>query len=357
MNTTRSTLINGIAATFVALILTACGGGGGDGGSSSGSVAPLSVAITDAPVDGASEVVITFTGVTVQADDGTRKTYEVKDPLTDEPGRKIDLLALGGGDQIVLLDEVPLDYGRYSSIRLEVDLSYPEKAYIEFKDKPGVPYELRCSSCDQSDLKLNRSFTIGEVCETDGSVESVDLELDEPCGTGKAGAAFTIDFDLRKSITDPQSGDFFKLRPTLRIVDTKLAGNFTGTVDDDLIPDAELVIIEGASSGCSVYTFAGSDVMPDDIYLDDAGIHPNPVTTADVKKEGDRFTYTAAFLVAGEYTAALTCDAGIDNSEIDEDNELDVEPDPDNDVIFLDQQNVTVELGATTYDVNFPTVP
>ena len=47
--------------------------------------------------------------------------------------------------------------------------------------------------------------------------------------------------------------------------------------------------------------------------------------------------------------------AGNDNPETDEDDGSD--GDPDNDVIFLDQQNVTVELGATTYDVNFPTAP
>ena len=333
----------------MALMLTACGGD-----SSSDDTAPLSVSITDAPVDGASEVVITFTGVTVQADDGTRTTYPVEDPLTGELWRSIDLLALGGGEQIVLLDDVPLDYGRYSWIRLEVDLSYPDKAYIAFEDYPDALFELRCSSCAQSDLKLNRSFTVGEVCETDGSLEPEDSELDEPCGTGEAGVAFTIDFDLRKSITDPQSGDYYKLRPTLRIVETELAGNFTGMVDESLIPKPEMVE-EDKSSGCSVYTFAGSNVDPDDIFLDDDGTHTNPVTTADVKKEGDIFLYTAAFLLAGEYTAALTCDAANDKPES---NEKNIAPgDPDNDVIFIDQQNVTVELGATTYDVNFPTVP
>ena len=346
-----SRFIKCLSAACMTVLLTACGGSDSD--SSSSGTAPLTVAITDAPVDGASAVVITFTGVTVQADDGTRTTYSVEDPLTGEPGRSIDLLALGGGDQVVLLDDVPLEYGRYSWMRLEVDLSYPDKAYILFEDAPDAPYELRCSSCAQSGLKLNRSFTVGEVCETNESVEPVDVELDEPCGTGEAGVAFTIDFDLRKSITDPQSGDYYKLRPTLRIVETELAGNFTGMVNTSLIPDAEMIDI-GDSSGCSVYTFAGSDVEPEDISLDDAG-HINPVTTADVKWNGVEFIYTAAFLLAGEYTAALTCDAGNDNPEEDEDDGSD--SDPDNDVIFLDQKNVTVEFGATTYDVNFPTAP
>ena len=344
MNKRSSILINSIVCTGIALLLTACGGSGGD--SSSATTAPLSVAITDAPVDGASEVVITVTGVTVQAGNGNRTTYPVNDPLTGEPGRAIDLLALGGGKQIVLLDNVPIEYGHYSWIRLEVDLSYPDKAYIAFESNPDAPYELRCSSCAQSDLKLNRSFTVGEVCDTNGS--------NEPCGTSEAGVAFTIDFDLRKSITDPQSGDHYKLRPTLRIVETELAGNFTGMVDSNLIPGSS-TISDDKNTGCSVYTFAGSGVVPDDIYLDDAG-HTNPVTTADVKWNGTEFTYTAAFLVAGEYTAALTCDAGNDKPEINDDNDGS-DADPNNDVVFLDQQKVTVAIGVTTENVNFSQVP
>ncbi len=74
-----------------------------------------------------------------------------------------------------------------------------------------LPALLDCSSCDQSHLKLNRSFTIEN--------------------TGFIG--FTIDFDLQKSLTLqlPQSvkrrPDYaYKLRPTLRILDTELASTF-----------------------------------------------------------------------------------------------------------------------------------
>ena len=48
------------------------------------------------------------------------------------------------------------------------------------------------------------------------------------------------------------------------------------------------------------------------------------------------FVYTAAFLNAGEYTAAFTCQAGRDD------------PATQNDIRFDDQTNATVEAGVVT---------
>jgi hypothetical protein len=87
-------------------------------------------------------------------------------------------------------------------MRLDTD---PSKTYITVN---GQQYALRCSSCEQNGFKLNRSFRIDD----NGVV------------------AYTIDFDLNKSITDPQSGDHYKLRPTARGVGTVFAGNIASTV-------------------------------------------------------------------------------------------------------------------------------
>lgn len=140
MKRTSSILINCATAVFVALILTACGGGGG--GSSSGGTAPLSVSITDAPVDGASEVVITFTGVTVQAADGTRTTYPVRDPLTDEPGRAIDLLALGGGSRLYCLMMYLWNMDDIAGYGLKLTSAIPTRLISRLKT-----IQMRCLSC------------------------------------------------------------------------------------------------------------------------------------------------------------------------------------------------------------------
>jgi hypothetical protein len=327
-------------APCLALLLSACGGGGG--GDSTGT---LNLAITDAPVssDDISEVWVRFTQVIVKPSNGGSFPIDVSDDLGN-PYRDIELTSLGSGRAETLLGSELLSAGGYSWLRLEID---PEHTYAV--DSAGGVSLLDCSSCTQSNLKLNRQFTV-----VDGGVH-----------------AFTIDFDLRKSLTLTQPGEVppypdhaIKLRPTLRMVETELAGYFSGEVDEAMITGEGIdtsVLVAGDPTGCSVYVFDGYDAISDDIYLPDGfstGGHVNPVAIADVTREdigGFVNVYTAAYLAAGEYTAALTCDAGNDDPETDEANVSG--GDPDHEVIFLDQQNVLIESGMTTENVDCPTVP
>lgn len=305
INLIRYSLLSAIIFLFIA-----CGGGGG--GSSSGT---LSISLTDAPVDSAEAVVIFVTGATIQAGDGTRTTVAVNDPLTNKPGRSIDLLKLTGSKSVLLFTDV-MTAQDYSWIRLDVDLS-PQKSYIQIA---GNQYALTCNSCLQNGIKVNRSFTV----------------------SADATQAFVLDFDLRKSITDPQSNNTYKLRPTIRMVAANAAGNISGSVDGTLISQL------GGVTGCSVYVYQGQ-VTPDDIYLPDTGsvptTHINPVTVANVSLDTTTMTYSydAAYLPAGTYTVSLTCEAENDNTPLD-------------DVIaFTQTRVVTVTAGSST-TVNY-TVP
>jgi hypothetical protein len=84
---------------------------------------------------------------------------------------------------------------------------------------------------------------------------------------------------------------------------------------------------QGEQDYCAVYVYAG-DVAPDnmdDIYLPESGTpsnHVNPVSTARVAYDGntESYRYTAAFLPAGQYSVALTCDTASD--DIIEDNTI-----------------------------------
>jgi hypothetical protein len=222
MKTMRSTLINSIAAAFAALMLTACGSDSGGGGGSAGS-SGLSLNITDAPVlnEDIAEVWVRFTNVIIHPSDGSP---DIEEPVTDgtNPWIDINLKDLTEG-KTMLLGEFDLDAGGYSWIRLDID---PENTVIvertvmgepdgegnsENDDIIHEPKKLDCSSCDQSHLKLNRSFTIENTGWTN----------------------FTIDFDLQKSLTlqlpqsvKPRPEYAYKLRPTLRIIDTELASTF-----------------------------------------------------------------------------------------------------------------------------------
>jgi hypothetical protein len=289
----------GVLVSFGAILtLASCGGGGGSDGAGTGT---LSLQITDGPVETAKHVYVQFSGLELHAADGQHTTlYYCQDPAdatltivsedacTTLPApKRIDLLAHSGGVAEDLLVDFTLPSGRYNWIRLKVDaVAGTQDSYIVLLD--DSEHELEIPSGAQTGLKLNRGFVV-------------------PAG---GSADFTIDFDLRKSVhftgNDPATGDYM-LRPTLRLADNSMTGAIAGTVDMSLAP---------ADCTPAVYVYSGAGVTPDDI----DGIDPEPVTTASVKPDpmdNTKYVYRAAFLEAGDYTVAFTCNAADDDLTVD----------------------------------------
>lgn len=281
------------------LTLAACGGGDDAPGS-------LTLAVTDAPVASAEEVVVTYTGGVIHG--GGDKDIEFK----VNPPRRLNMLELSDGKSVVILDKLKLPAGHYQWIRLDTDLG-PDAAWITID---GQRHPLSCNSCEKNGLKLHRSFNV------------------DPGGH----VAFTVDWELNKAISKPESRDAYTLRPTVRIVATQTVGAIAGQVAGSTIADLG-GIASPESTGCAVYVYKG-DVIPDDVFVTDTGAssgHTNPVSVARVRYRDDIFKYRAAFLEPGEYTVSLTCDAVTDNPELNDD-----------DIMFTGSSMVTVEAGKTT---------
>jgi hypothetical protein len=287
-----------VVAISMAFGVGACGGGGGD----SGGTGQLSLAVTDAPVDDASSVVVQFRGVAFKR---AGSAPEVVQNLAPSP-RQLDLLQYQGGRAALLLDGTTLPAGDYEWVRLIIDNeSGVRDSYVVLRG--GEECELRVPSGSESGLKLNRGFTL----PVDGSV------------------ALTIDFDLRKSIHAPpgQRGSAeactqgYLMRPTLRIVDDANVGAIAGHVDAELVTEECLP---------KVYVFSGAGVTPDDLE-EAAGADADPLVVASVPVENGStaYAYRAAFMPPGAYTVAFTC--GDDDAT-------------DDDVLtFIGAQNVTVQ--------------
>lgn len=304
---TKIRLLIFLGILLIGFGFTACGGGNGRG------TGTVEFRVTDAPVDSAEAVIIHFTEAILHGPDGNR-TIEVFDPVTGDPGRSIDLLQFQGGIWTGLFSDV-VYAGQYSWIRLMLDLS---QSYIQIN---GQQYALRCTSCQSNGYRLNRSFTI-----------EADTTL-----------TLMLDFDLRKSITDPSAGPDYILRPTVRVVETAASGEISGVIEAGLIADL------GGFSGCSVYAFAGNDAQLDDVYIPVDMPVPatqnNPVSSARVVYENSSYQYTLSFLPEGNYTVALTCDADMDSAATD-----DV-------LIFADPVSVPVDAGQTSNaDMSLPMV-
>jgi hypothetical protein len=226
----------------------------------------------------------------------------------DEP-KSLNLLAYQGGASAPLITDEEVPAGQYSELRLNInaedsdtdDDSLPD-SYVITEDAPDERKELAVPS---SVLKLKGDFLVAADTTTD----------------------FTIDFDVKKSIVDPQGKSLadFLLRPSLRLVNNLQVGAISGEVDYGTINQT---VDCAADYNGSVYVYQGEDATLSDINVTSDSVQPvMAVPVSDEDKDG-MYTYTAAFLPAGDYTIAYSCQ--LDNNETDETLE------------FLGKQNVTV---------------
>ena len=309
------------------LMLVGC-----NGSSSSAGMGTLSLSIADAPVDGATSVLITFTGVEIQprgqegqdetaapssstgnassgmgsgddqGDDDNQGDQDQQGDMGDNGNQgdddgmgndakplefdfpspqQIDLLKQQGGNSASLLSGVSLPAGRYAWIRLK--LATTDCCSITLSD--GSVHPLVVPSGDQSGLKLEHGFTVA----AGGAVD------------------FTIDFDLRKSIVFA-NGQYF-LKPVLRIDNNEDTGRIHGMVQNTFSIGSTPITDPACMP--AAYVYAGDNVTPVDINPTSS---VQPVATATVRLDDDsgQYVYTVGFLAPGDYTVALTC-AATDN--------------------------------------------
>ena len=277
-------------AVSTGLLLSACGGGG----SGSEGTGTLNLSMTDAPVNDASNVYVSFSSVELKGEGGTR-LIEFETPM------QMDLLALQGSESTPLLDDLEVSAGAYQWIRLGIETEGDLDTYMVID---SAIHELTVPSGSESGLKLNRGF---------------DMPVN-------GSANFTIDFDLQKSIHENNSG--YVMRPTLRIVDNSEIGHIQGSIDATWLSTNC-----GDETQNSVYAYEGSDVTADDL-----GSATEPVTASLVAYDEESTTYSfeLGFLLAGDYTIAFTCQADSDD------------PLTDDDIAFVAQTNVSVTADQTT---------
>lgn len=269
------------------LLMSACGSGG-SGGNSSISMGQLTLRIGDAPVDGASEVVIVFTGVELHSSSGTSSI--------DFPApRQIDLLAYQNGATVNLLDGASVAAGDYQWMRLKViaERNRSDGSFIHFED--GRQFPLFIPSGSETGLKINRPFRVAA-----GGVTRL-----------------VADFDLRKSIIAPPGLDpNYLLKPVLRLVDELQVGTIAGSVDLAALATQQLA--PGATAAdCAggIYLFTGAGVPPDDVDgVADDGVDPIIVQPLAFDGQNAVVPYNLAFVETGTYTVAATCDLDVDIS-------------------------------------------
>jgi hypothetical protein len=280
-------------------MLAGCSSGGDDGGTGT-----LKLAIMDAPVYDATQVWVTFTGVSLKPQ-GSGPAIEIVFPAPV----KLDLLSLNADNAETLLSGYSVPAGKYNWLELHVS------------------------------AKHDGTMDSYAVLQTGGYEE---IELEVPSGnvrlvsgltiTANQETSFLIDWNLHKGLNDPVGQQGLFLRPALRVIDMTQFGTLTGTVAMPLVTAAGCANDLNLDIGNSVYIYSGVGVTPDDFDAD----APEPVaTTAVTQNQTGDYVYET-LLSPGDYTVAFTCQAKNDM------------PDTSETISFVQPTNATIVDGQTT---------
>jgi len=287
----------------------------------------FSLAISDAPVDALSEVVVCFNQVELKGSNGDHiftvggetgviaandlclnKNDEV---IANTVG--INLLDYAGSDSISLVDDLTIEAGNYTQLRLVLtDGSYGIDALSGEKINISVP---------SNELKL------------DGFTASLGGNID-----------FTLEFDLRNAMTNPVGQDVYFLKPRgVRLVDNNESGHIKGSISETFLIDNQCTPLSDDSVNiASIYLYEGSDL--DILTLADNGgseaTQPLASTSVTFDSENTTYPFSIGFINAGDYSVAVSCDTEDD-------------PEIDDDITFIEVQNVTITADKTPVDVSF----
>lgn len=300
----------------------ACGGSGSSDNTPTGSEpqpqptgTSFNLAISDAPIDSALAVVVYFDQVDLI---GNGETVVID--VTDENGdaRQIDLLTVQGESVATLIEDEDIPLGEYQQLRVVVTSA----SYIEM---------------EQGTFELQ--------------VPSNELKLDGFTAEANVTAAYTLEFDLRKSLVDPVGLPHIFLKPRgVRLVANTEVGTLEGVVDESLIMDERCASKVDVDKGNAIYLYQGADLelalLGDDADTpaDENEVSPYAIAEVEFDEQSGEYRYQAAFLEQGDYTLAFTCQAALDQPESDENAEDGFE--------FLSSKSVTVEAGQNA-EVDF----
>ena len=353
----------------------------------------MNLSVSDTPVDGATSVVVTFTGVEIQPAGGSPGEDNtggmggddegappaVGGPMDDSGSNSDDgscapppstgTGAVGTGDgssqdcsdnsgapsdgtssapsSATSTGDMDSDDGNSSNKPLTFTFSSPRQ--IDLMQQQGGSSAALLSGVslpagNYSWIRLMVASTGNTITLSDGSVHPLIIPSGDESGlklvhgftVANGGMVdFTIDFDLRQSVI-LANGQYI-LKPVLRLTNNVDVGRISGTVDNTFMIGTTAVTDPACKP--AAYVFAGANATPVDI---NPMSTTQPVATATVTLDNESGTYqfSAGFLAPGAYTVALVCAAGDNPATVDT-------------LTFSTPKNVTVASDSTA-TISFP---
>jgi len=304
-------------------ILSSCGGGGSSESATMPTPTPpptstpvatsalVSFSVSDAPVDGVISVNVTFDSITLKssdddADDDSGFNVSVLDSNGDPSTMTINLMDFQDGESKLIIENTEIDIGDYSS------------------------FILNTSGCPQNQ---NGSTEFCWVEDGEGiktlKTPSNKLKLGTFSVSSETEQSYTIEFNLRSSLTSTANGASYNLKPHgVRIVNADTTGSVTGAVDVALLnageESCETVFLAETDHGKVMYLYEsdaiGENTLADEFDADNAVnelpenlIAPYASDTITFNTETETYHYSFSHVEQGNYTLAFSCSAVADD--------------------------------------------
>ena len=282
-------------------LLAGCGSGSSLEEQPDEQLRPVTIALSDAPVDDAEQVVITIDQLILRPANGGAdlviNTFtNSNEGLVNVDTISVDLLEYQGGAKFNILENLQLPAGTYQHVLLIGPFGDINKSYVVEANNVIKPLKV-----PSNELKLGQLVIASEATSPD----------------------FTIEFDLRQSMNYKPGPQEYTLKPRgVRIVDDAAAGTINGIVDEAQLDAGEgCDAWQNAEEGAVFYLYSGSptasslsDVAdPDSANNGIAAGAALPFATAPIYFDAadNRYEFSIGAVPAGNYSLALACNTGL----------------------------------------------
>jgi hypothetical protein len=307
----------GLLSTSIALILSGC-----NSDDSSSATTPVTLSVSDAPVDEVSKVVVTYSKVAFlplgsdkpilfdvyKTDDEGNPVDENGNPLPDGEDPiplSVNLLDFQGSDAQELIENQNIPTGDYKLCLFANDGDHPTyPSYVEAVGTGNHPLTVKGE---------------GKCPQGVGSIDNAGvLYFNDTFTVNSDNNDYVVEFDLRRGLKDPKNGSnaYTIQRTSVSLVNTTEAGEIGGNVADSTMGTCENSTSSSAYRH-AVYLYEGNVTQAEmDSFAGDSGTVA-PITAANVTLDDDGVAneYEFGFVKPGTYSVGYTCTANNDSEE------------------------------------------
>ncbi|MCR9366672.1 DUF4382 domain-containing protein [Vibrio diabolicus] len=310
----------GLISASIAVALIGCN----SDSDSVSTMTPVTLSVSDAPIDDVSELVITYNKVAfLPLDGGTPQVFDVyktdeEGNLVDEDGNplpegedplplSVNLLNFQGSDAQELVDDELIPTGNYKLCVFANDGDHPNYPSYVIDEATGNQIPLT--------VKGDGACPQGVGKDPDSGV----LFFNNTFAVNPDNNEFVVEFDLRRGLKDGtgQNEGYSIQRTSVTLINTVTTGEIQGDVATLTYQSCETDTPSANGYAHAVYLYQGNIAEENMGPFAGAEGQAMPIAAANVVQDVDdaNYEYEFGFVEPGTYSVGYTCTANGDSEE------------------------------------------